>query len=235
MKKNKMMRLASSLLVAVLLTTSVISGTFAKYVTSGEASDSARVAKWGVVVTVTGNDAFAKEYAGTDGTTVECTDSKVVAPGTSGSFGGFAIAGTPEVDVMINLTATKLNDVVLAHGEYDDPTGLGTTEKFNVQNDYYPVVYTLKKDGNPQYIGNLQGLVELLNTNFNSVKVEANTPLENAFGGYTIEWEWPFELTEGTPEEKLLRDQCDTYLGNQAVSSTLTTGLKIEVTVTQID
>ena len=43
MKKNKMMRLASFLLIAVLLTTSVISGTFAKYVTTDAQWDSARV------------------------------------------------------------------------------------------------------------------------------------------------------------------------------------------------
>ena len=44
MKKNKMMRIASVLLVAVILTTCAISGTFAKYVTSGNGSDNARVA-----------------------------------------------------------------------------------------------------------------------------------------------------------------------------------------------
>ena len=47
MKKNRMMRLASVLLVLVLLTTSVIGGTFAKYITSATASDEARVAYWG--------------------------------------------------------------------------------------------------------------------------------------------------------------------------------------------
>ena len=46
MKKNKMMRIASALLVAVILTTCAISGTFAKYVTSTPGSDSARVAKF---------------------------------------------------------------------------------------------------------------------------------------------------------------------------------------------
>ena len=51
MRKNKMMRLASGLLVAVLLTTCTISGTFAKYVTSAKADSSARVAKFGVEVT----------------------------------------------------------------------------------------------------------------------------------------------------------------------------------------
>ncbi|MFR0985955.1 MAG: hypothetical protein ACLSFZ_04975 [Frisingicoccus sp.] len=45
MKKNRMMRLASSLLVLTLLTTCVISGTFAKYTTQAGGSDTARVAK----------------------------------------------------------------------------------------------------------------------------------------------------------------------------------------------
>ena len=46
MKKNKMMRLASFLLVAVLLSTCAISGTFAKYTSTQTNSDTARVAKW---------------------------------------------------------------------------------------------------------------------------------------------------------------------------------------------
>ena len=47
MKKNRMMRAASALLVAVLMTTCTISGTFAKYTTSATGSDAARVANWG--------------------------------------------------------------------------------------------------------------------------------------------------------------------------------------------
>ena len=47
MKKNRMLRLASALLILTLLTTSVIGGTFAKYVSTGSVSDTARVAKWG--------------------------------------------------------------------------------------------------------------------------------------------------------------------------------------------
>ena len=62
MKKNKMMRLASVLLVLTLLSTSVISGTFAKYITTDSANDSARVAKWGVVASVKG-DLFGQTYA----------------------------------------------------------------------------------------------------------------------------------------------------------------------------
>ena len=46
MKKNKRMRTASGLMIAALLTTSMISGTFAKYTTADAAQDSARAAKW---------------------------------------------------------------------------------------------------------------------------------------------------------------------------------------------
>ena len=55
MKKNTMMRIASVLMVAVLLSTCAISSTFAKYVSSDSATDTARIAKWGVEVTATGN------------------------------------------------------------------------------------------------------------------------------------------------------------------------------------
>ena len=65
MKKNRMMRLASVLLVLTLLSTSVISGTFAKYVTSDQASDTARVAKFGVVVSASGS-LFGTDYVQKD-------------------------------------------------------------------------------------------------------------------------------------------------------------------------
>lgn len=54
MKKNKMMRNTAALGVAVLLTASVLSGTLAKYTTTAEGTDSARVAKWGIVMNSTG-------------------------------------------------------------------------------------------------------------------------------------------------------------------------------------
>lgn len=101
MKTNKMMRIASVLLVAVLLTTCVISGTFAKYTTSKNASDSARVAKWDIDFDASASGSETKEFTfdlfntvkDTNGTDNE-TDVRnlagdgdtVIAPGTSGSF-----------------------------------------------------------------------------------------------------------------------------------------------------
>ena len=79
MRKNKMMRLASALLVAVLLSTCAISGTFAKYVSEATATDTARVAKWGWGGTTIALDLFDDTY----GDTVDSADgANVIAPGT---------------------------------------------------------------------------------------------------------------------------------------------------------
>ena len=80
MKKNRMLRVAAVLLVAVMLTTSVISGTFAKYTSVASASDSARVAKWGWGDTSIELDLFDKVY---DDTVQSANDDNVIAPGTS--------------------------------------------------------------------------------------------------------------------------------------------------------
>ena len=80
MKKNRMMRTAAVLLVAVLLTTSVISGTFAKYTSNASATATARVAKWGWGDTSITLDLFATNY---DGTVQSANTDNVIAPGTS--------------------------------------------------------------------------------------------------------------------------------------------------------
>ena len=83
MKKNKAMRMASALLVLTLLTTCVISSTFAKYTTSANGTDSARVAKWGfeandssIVLDNLFKTAYDKNVNGA---------ADVIAPGTTNS------------------------------------------------------------------------------------------------------------------------------------------------------
>ena len=88
MKTNKMMRIASILLVAVLLSICVISGTFAKYTTSVSSDDSARVAYWGFQRTNSINieDLFDAAYDLGTGETVKFEDGDdVIAPGTTSS------------------------------------------------------------------------------------------------------------------------------------------------------
>lgn len=135
MNKNKMLRLASVLLILTLLTTSIIGGTFAMYVTTDQARDTARVAKWGVVVTTSGSlysDAYADATSSSGNLPTAWTNSgsgisvaattandNVVAPGTKSYDGGlsFGISGNPEVAVDVKTSITA-EDIYLKAGTY---------------------------------------------------------------------------------------------------------------------
>lgn len=109
-KKNRTLRAAVLMLALVLITSCFVGGTFAKYVTSGEAGDNARVAKWGVSITAhaTG-DIFAKEYdaiAGQDNTVIAGGEYKVIAPGTKKDNAALVtLSGQPEVSVRVTYNA----------------------------------------------------------------------------------------------------------------------------------
>ena len=136
MRKNKMMRLASMLLVVTLLSTCVISGTFAKYTSQDSASDTARVAKWGVELQVAG--ALYEGSYKSDNTPVTWTDANaagvsvnasadedVVAPGTAGNTGlSFSLNGTPEVSGTVK-TTIKYENIYLNTGKYGVMVKLG--------------------------------------------------------------------------------------------------------------
>ena len=153
MRKNKMMRLASVLLVMTMLTTCAISGTFAKYVTQDSASDTARVAKWGVEVLASGNlfgttykdETVAKDDASL---TVQSFDkaTDVVAPGTK-NIEGFTVqlTGQPEVDYKTTVNTASATEIKLGAGSWGvmvKATGLNLTT--NLKGLY-------QKDGSGNY------------------------------------------------------------------------------------
>ena len=107
MKTNKMMRIASVLLVAVLLSTCVISGTFAKYTSTATATSTAKVAKWDVSVESTKLDSVTKTFTfDLFETIVDTVDDNEdddvaeghIAPGTKGVY-ELEITNTSEVAV----------------------------------------------------------------------------------------------------------------------------------------
>ncbi len=117
MKKNIMMRIASILLVAVIVTSCAVSGTFAKYVSTASGSDTATVAKWdikveGTQIAVAGDPATVafnlfdslKEANVTDAEeNITKTDGSLIAPGTGGSF-TLDIVNNSEVDAEYKVT-----------------------------------------------------------------------------------------------------------------------------------
>ena len=124
MKKNRMMRLASVLLVCVLLTTSVISGTFAKYTSTATGTDTATVAKWSFKVASTdiapaatttfAVDLFSTAYeltngaVGTDADADVKADGKIIAPGTGGSF-KLNLENASDVTAKYTITLSSIN------------------------------------------------------------------------------------------------------------------------------
>lgn len=254
MKKNVMMRVASIMLVLVLMTSSVISGTFAKYVTADDASDTARVAKFGVVATVDGT-LFAKNYVDVSGgntpadtgelTVKSQSDAKVVAPGTKNAEGmTITLTGKPEVDVAVEFKFEAAHEIKLDEGtEFDNPTTGLVDDNYTVDADYYPVIFTLV-DGNGNVLAN--GNVAAIQTYLATLTktYDAGTDLSKIVTGnagiYTLTWEWAFQNAVADVDVK------DTYLGNAAAAKyfgasfpTEGTDLAMDVTfslsVTQVD
>ena len=103
MKKNIMMRLSAVLLVAVLLTTCVISGTWAKYVTSEKTDDTVTVAKWGISLSVAGAEQLLDDDRSTADVNVKVLDHDLAAPGTYKELAKVSLSGTPEVAYKITV------------------------------------------------------------------------------------------------------------------------------------
>lgn len=153
MRKSKSMRMASGLLVVTMLSTCMISGTFARYTTQDNASDTARVAKWGVELQVDGS-LFEPGYLEATNTATENTTGVsvlhssgsanadfVVAPGTKSDKGfHFSLNGTPEVATLTNATIKAQN--VFLKGETGRtyglmvPTNVVTKENFSAGTYY---------------------------------------------------------------------------------------------------
>lgn len=227
MKKNKMMRIASVLLVAVLLTTCAISGTFAKYITEKESTDTARVAKFGVDLAVTVDGAFATEYdADTTATdklgvaiaktvVASSTDSdNLVAPGTNGDLMASAtIAGTPEVAVNVKQEATLVLTNWAVEGTYYCPLVITVDGA-----KFYGMDYTSAAE----FIAAVEAALD------SDVNYEPNTDLTES---HSVTWEWAFEGTDGKQT-----DVKDTALGDYAAKTgDIEISFTYKVTVTQID
>lgn len=241
MKKNKIMRIASVLLIVTLLSTCAISGTFAKYVVTGEAEGYARVAKWGVTVTVEGEVA-SREYAtdddtfapvnGSNAVTVKARDL-VVAPGTGSTddanYIEATVTGKPEVATRFQLFLDENNftEICLPAGTYRDWTSADPDDTFTIEEDYKPVLLTLsfERDGRQvgPFTGTVQDIIDALNDIGGRDDLSADfVPGSNVFAKIRLTWAWPFEVGADAPElagdctndATTIRDKADTFLGN---------------------
>lgn len=217
MKKNRMMRLASILLVAVLLSTSVISGTYAKYTSTVTGSSTATVAKWSIKVSDT---AFSDSNTGTEiavaspsvtfnlfntikdnwsesGAANEAdVSSGKIAPGTSGAF-ALNIKNDSEVTAQYGITFELTNNS-------------GVPLEFKV--------------GNGEWTSTLEAVAMADATKLDIG--EATT--------VNVQWRWVFERGD-TTEAKKNNNKSDTTLGITAQGTAPVVTIAATITVDQVD
>lgn len=227
-----MMRIASFLLVAVLLSTCAISGTFAKYVTESEGSDNARVAYWGwndnATLEISG--LFDKTYThNTNGTTVKSTDN-VVAPGTSNTkefsfvYTGNTEAVAPEVKYEFKVAVQTSGDTRSLDG---NPNFKWTLKAANANEAQ---LYNTVAD--------LCDAIKKLSGADNGICVyEAGTLPSGITGGgqvCEIGWIWLFDENDSNNTWSASNNNSgDTAMGNATTLDNIT--ITITITATQLD
>ena len=247
MKKNNMMRIASVLLVAVLLTSCVIAGTFAKYTSSASGEDTARVAYWGFNLDnsdIEFTNLFQTAYVNTevksagangftfDGTNAATDDedaaitvSDIIAPGTTNKA-SFTFAYT-------NYQTDKITAPEVAYTLDINTTGskIAPAIKDNANIQWR---LNTKVDTDDEVKGTwgswdqLMTAIEALD-GAEEVNTYAPNYLPSALADgtvYTVEWQWIFYSAEAA-------DVLDTNMGNDQ----LLDGVKLVINIdaTQVD
>ena len=197
--------IATVLLCAVFVTTSVLSTTFAKYTTTGELdSETARVAKWGIKLS-NSSDADYFWSVVENGTPITAASSgsvgdNVIAPGTSGYLACFKVTGNPEVahNVTMNFNVT---------------IGDGY-EKLIGQNDYFPILISVGrasyKNGSNEAIdrreihyyvpktglGTLDKLISAVNSEPFTDLIAPNGWSDSDYAEYYVRWDWFYNASD---------------------------------------
>lgn len=214
MKKNKLFLLGLFVVFAAVLSLSLVSNTFAKYVSTNSSTDTARVAKWGVKVTAEtkDNNIYEADLSSVDGQISIDGATKLLAPGTAVNFASINITGTPEVEVKVTYEAT----LELNGWTYDG-------------SDYIPLVF---KVNNVEYSAdNVADLIDDVENAIESYSrtYDENTNLEErVLEELTVSCYWAFG--DGSTDVK------DTHLGDLAAEGAAPhVNLKITCTVTQVE
>ena len=236
MKKNIAMRVAAFLFILTMISTCAFATTFAKYTTSDTATDEARVAKWGVTVSMVGMDQTEYEYGGTaqDTSISATTTEKNIAPGSEIRFATINLTGTPEVAVSVTYTATlDLSNWVVGGTEYCPLVfKVGSVDYFIGKDVSGSTIEAVKALGKIESISELKTAVEAAIVAY-SKNYDANTNLVNQTANQlTVHCSWAFSSSDAD-------DIKDTALGNAATDADTSKhpgiSLTITCTVTQID
>ncbi len=213
MKRNRVLGVLAILLMLVIVTTAGVAGTMAKYTTTANSSDGARVAYWGFKDTSLNiTDLFSNTYDSVKG------GEDVVAPGTAKETTvkfEYTDSGIAAPEVAYNFTVVAEDtSAANAHDALDaNPEFKWTLNGTNEYNTLADLITAINAITNNTVIGagNLPAC-------FDSAAAMSG-------GDFTIGWKWGF--SDGT------NDVTDTTMGNAANLDSVS--IKITVTATQVD
>jgi hypothetical protein len=213
MKKNVFLKIGLVAVIVCILTSLVVSGTFAKFVTAITEDDSARVAKFGVEVGSTNaEDVFVSAQGDSEFYTVNGGEEDVFAPGTTGKM-NINYTGTPEVAVELSF----------------DVTGSGYEGNWKVSSDesaddYYPLLFTatLKSSTGEDIVICSGKSYEEFVTNLELTTMSLEAGVDISSYELEIDWEWVFYVDEAS-------DIADTYISGLETAPTFELGVKAVV------
>lgn len=222
MKKNKILVLGLVAAFVAVLSLTLVSGTWAKYTSTVEGSDTARVAKWSFdsadltnkTITIDLFKTTIKDSNGTDNETDVATSSteKIIAPGTQGT-GTFALKNTGEVNAKatVTFTVTNTNNIPVKFYAANPNVAEGVTK---------PNALTgiTNADGTDTYTLTSEEVTLVMGAEATNV---------------TLYWEWPFEAVDNIETTDITEDNAyDTTLG---IDGTATITVEVTVVFTQVD
>jgi len=216
--KNKTLRLGLVALLLVAITMSIISGTLAKYVDLFSASDSARVAKFDYTVAGLDKDNQTIEIFETveDSGIVHHNDSsKLIAPGTNGSF---------------NVTLTNKSEVLIkAKYTFTENNNENIPVVYEYDSKYYSSVL-LENAKVTLHDGDTDAEKVTITGDLAALKAAIEKSTEVGYGAtkvITINWAWAFE-GDGTTQS----NDTDTDFGE---AGTATVELNVQCDIEQVD
>jgi hypothetical protein len=243
-KTRKTFRLGALLLIVCLISTVMLSGTFAKYTSEYAGQDTALVARWsftaqgdGTIMGATGDNTelalFDHLYAthinqkAADGTTF------IIAPGVKDEFTlKMNYIADVDADVLIDITALAGNAAVPVEYSVDDEANWVTLANL-------PDALSEKI-----ILTNVGGAIERSDPDaagsFRIVKVanNSNTPVAIS---QTVKWRWAYNVAaQSGTSEIVSSDTTDTTLGTASQTAYNSTnnrthyGIKVDLTATQV-
>jgi len=216
MRKIRTMRLATLLLALTLITSCFVGGTFAKYTTSADGEDTARVAYWGFTADADASltlDLFDADYTDVIAVTNENVQDNVIAPGT-GKTATFGFAYTPNAAEGAEAPEVDYSFTVSTDGsEIDEDIKANPNIKWYFDGDLAPAAGAAEAGTWDALLAKIGGLSQ--------EKVTANH-LPDSFSEndtvHTVSWIWEFETADDTSTEDInemaVQDAADTAMGN---------------------